>query len=80
MQIIIHDVKLKFDGHKTIIITLEQYNWFERNILGYHNRVQTYKGHGSVWQEYPTGRVSPKSVAKQLQEVEQSKIFNNKKK
>lgn len=63
MQIIIEDIKLKYDQHRTLIMATLKPNWFERLFI--KAQLQYYVGHGTKWETFPDYQpLRPKLQAK----------------
>ena len=73
MRIVIEDIKLKYDQHRTLIMATLKPNWFERLVIP--TKIQYYVGHGTRWETFPDyGPLRPKLQAK-LRAAEKRWVF-----
>lgn len=71
MHFIIRDMKLKFDGHKTLIMAERVPNVFERLVLRMKPTLMHFIGKGHTWQTFPEYATVGSAIANQLHGAEQ---------
>lgn len=78
MQLIYVYTKLKYDGHRSLIVAKNKPNWFERLVLGKQTEILHFVGHGSRWSKRGIKHVTPiqpttrynRSLLERLEKIE----------
>jgi hypothetical protein len=71
--------KLKYNGHKTLILARNVPNWLEKYLLGKKTQIIRYVGHGTRWATMDDKINLTEvhhTVAKKLQAIEAGVIFD----
>lgn len=71
MNIVIENIKLKYDQHRSLVHAHVRPGWLLRT-LGAKNVPIMFIGHGSVWESYPERKAVHKRVTEQLTAAEKN--------
>lgn len=76
MLIVIRDVKVKYDQHRTLIIATLQPNWFEHYFLFMKPKPENFIGSKTKWETLPQYKpVKDKRILKALEATEKRWAF-----